>query len=226
MCYVLKSDAIVVNKYIFCFVYLLNTNPLKIYKVINNIKIYFDDSTLIYLFSGVTFSLLSGACFTGSNFLIKEFSADVSDVVLVRYVLQIIILSTVIFCMRERVWPQKTSDRFLTICQGLTGSMNVITGVAYVSFMPVADGLTLVFCSPAVTILLSTLVLGDKLTLAKTVSAIALVSGALLVCQPPAIFGSGSQWDAGYMVGVGLASTSCVTGGLTIILIAKAQVVK
>jgi len=172
---------------------------------------------------GVTFSLLSGACFTGSNFLIKEFSADVSDVVLLRYVLQIIILSTVIVCLRERVWPDKTSDKCLTVCQGLTGSMNVITGVAYVSFMPVADGLTLVFCSPAVTILLSCLVLGDRLTLAKTVSALALVSGALLVCQPPVIFGSDTQWSAGYLVGVGLATTSCVTGGLTNVLIAKAQ---
>jgi hypothetical protein len=68
--------------------------------------------------SGVVFSLLSGGIFTANNFLIKELDVVVSDAVLVRCVLQIIILSAIIITSGEKLHPDNRSDRLFTIAQG------------------------------------------------------------------------------------------------------------
>ena len=53
-----------------------------------------------------------------------------------------------------------------------------------VAYMPVPDALCIIFSNPAVTILLSALLLGEPLSLLKLLSAVLLVGGAALVCQP------------------------------------------
>jgi len=181
------------------------------------------------LIRGMTFALFSGASYTGSNFIIKRFKADASDVTLIRFVLQTVLLGSVLGFRKERFLPRRQSDKFLSIIQGFCGALSVVSGIAYVNFMPVADGLTLVFCNPAATILLSSIFLGRRLTLLRIFSAGILVIGAVFVCQPPVMFGSQSQnvseddHSGAYLIGVVIATSSCLFGGLTNVLIAKAE---
>lgn len=175
---------------------------------------------------GVIFSLSTGLFFTGSNFLIQEYQADVSDVLLIRHVILLLMLLFYKLIRRDEVLPEKNSEKVLVIVQGITTALSVITGVAYLSFMPVADGLTLINCSPAVTIFLSSLLLKVRLTTTKSLAAICLTFGGLFVCQPPAIFGSSttslSSQRPKYVIGVVIATSSCVFTGLTNVLVHKA----
>ena len=56
------------------------------------------------------------------------------------------------------------------ISAGLTGAVAVISSLASVSFMAVPDALCIIFACPVVTILLSALLLGDKINLVKVES--------------------------------------------------------
>ena len=115
---------------------------------------------------------------------------------------------------------------------GLVAAIAFITSLASVSFMPVPDSLCIIFARPVVTLILSAIVLGDKLNTLKCFSATLLLVGVTLVCQPPFLFHttpdtedtSDSDHGALYFVGVALAGTACFTNGLLDILIAKCQV--
>ena len=54
--------------------------------------------------------------------------------------------------------------------KGLTGTVKVISSLASVSFMAVPDALCIIFACPVVTILLSALLLGDKINMVKVES--------------------------------------------------------
>ena len=101
--------------------------------------------------------------------------------------------------------------------------------------MPVPDALCIIFACPVVTIVLSAIMLGDKLNFLKCISGTVLLLGVVLVCQPPFLFhqtpaseGNSSflltSHDDLYYVGVALAVTACCTGGFMDILIAKCEV--
>ena len=143
---------------------------------------------------------------------------------------------------------QKHIELTYLIVIGISGATALITSLTCITFMPVADGLTLMFCCPAVTIILSAILLGkflscrsrktkdynnyistigDKLTCTKVLAGISLVLGAVFVCQPAVLFGqTGLKLEDGgqYAIGVGLASTCCFAGGLMDVLISKAKV--
>ena len=101
--------------------------------------------------------------------------------------------------------------------------------------MPVPDALCIIFACPVVTIILSAFILGDKLNSLKCFAGTLLFLGVVLVCQPPFLFPKNtfflspstflfSAHSGLFYVGVILASTGCVTGGLMDVLIAKCQV--
>ena len=103
--------------------------------------------------------------------------------------------------------------------------------------MPVPDALCIIFACPVVTIVLSAILLGDKLNSLKCFSGAILLLGVVLVCQPPFLFHLNSpldnqehssylldSHDSLYYVGVALAATACVTGGLMDVLVAKCEV--
>jgi len=183
---------------------------------------------------GVVLSLISGALFTTNNFIINQFGVVVSDAVLVRCVIQIIIFTFLILYSGDTILPEYTKKKLFTVSQGVIGAISFITSLASVSFMPVPDALCIIFACPVVTIVLSAVMLGDKLNCVKCFSGTVLLLGVILVCQPPFIFpnhpsGEGpasflmSSHDGLYYVGVALAGTACLTGGLMDVLIAKCE---
>ena len=63
-----------------------------------------------------------------------------------------------------------------------------MTSLACVSLMAVPDALCIIFSCPAVTVLLSALLLGHPLGPVNIASCATLLSGVVLVCQPSFIF--------------------------------------
>ena len=114
--------------------------------------------------------------------------------------------------------------------KGVTGSVCFICGLACVSFMDVPDALSIIFACPVVTILLSVIMLRDKLNIVKIIAGILLLSGVILVCKPPFMFDTFTllnisidpiQTDEMFTIGVVLAVIACVSGGFMDVLIAK-----
>ena len=109
---------------------------------------------------------------------------------------------------------------------GLTGAAAFICSLASVSFMPVPDALSIIFACPVVTILLSAVMLRDRLNLVKVVAASLLLGGVVMVCKPPFIFDSSVSTslearDDLYYVGVLLASAACLATGMMDVVVAK-----
>ena len=114
--------------------------------------------------------------------------------------------------------------------KGVTGSVCFICSLACVSFMDVPDALSIIFACPVVTILLSVIMLRDKLNIVKIIAGILLLSGVILVCKPPFMFDTFTllnisidpiQTDEMFTIGVVLAVIACVSGGFMDVLIAK-----
>ena len=181
--------------------------------------------------------MVSGILFTGNNFVINQSSVSVSDVVLVRTVLQLLVYSLIIWARSERILPTSPMQQLYTLLQGLlfffsptflncssglTGAVAFICSLACVSFMAVPDALCIIFACPVVTILLSAVMLRDKLNLVKIIAGALLLLGVILVCKPPFLFSDLLvPRDRLYYLGVLLASTACMAAGLMDVLVAK-----
>ena len=136
---------------------------------------------------------MSGAVFTANNFIINHFSICVSDLVLVRTVIQALIYGSVCVYRKEVFLPGDSRQKILVIGQGIMASTTFITALASVSMMPVPDALCIIFANPIVTIILSSVMLRDKLNISKILSGFLLVTGIILVCKPPFIFSVDDQ---------------------------------
>ena len=190
-------------------------------------------------------AILSGILFTANNFIINQFHVVVSDAVLVRCIIVISIYTLIIYSNGDKILPQNQKKKLFTLAQGivalarslviqglikhypgLAGAINFITSLASVSFMPVPDALCIIFACPIVTMVLSVIILGDKLNVLKCISGILLLLGVVLVCQPPFLFNQlqdGVVHDNLYYIGVSLAVTACCTGGLLDVLVARCE---
>ena len=91
------------------------------------------------------------------------------------------------------------------------------TALGSMTYMTVPDALCIVFSCPVVTIILSAIFLGDKLTVFKIIAGLQLLIGVILVCKPPFLFGTTDTIPNGghdsYYLGVMLAVTACLSGG-------------
>jgi len=178
---------------------------------------------------GVILSIISGILFTANNFIINQFQVVVSDAVLVRCIIQISLYTIIIYSSSDRFLPHDCNKKLFMLSQALAGAINFVTSLASVSFMPVPDALCIIFTCPVVTMVLSVIILGDKLNILKCVSGILLLLGVVLVCQPPFLFYNlqddslQTLHDDLYYVGVLLAVTACCTGGLKNVLVAKCE---
>jgi len=188
--------------------------------------------------AGVSLSLISGALFTGNNFIINLNRVSVCDLVFIRTIIQFIIYSTICYCKNESLLPGTIKEKILIVSQGIAAAMTFITALASVTFMAVPDALCIVFSCPVVTIILSAIFLKDRLTVAKVTSGVLLLTGVILVCKPPFLFdeqsnnvGTGASKmrlyqlrevvkdPDNYYIGVLLAVISCFSGGLMNVLI-------
>jgi hypothetical protein len=97
------SNTIKTHKEVIC-----GNKVTNLYKIIPNI------------IAGITMSLLSVSLFTMNNILIKKFSIVISDILLVRSIIQISFILPVIYYIGDSLLPRTYQDKCLTICQGIT----------------------------------------------------------------------------------------------------------
>jgi len=147
---------------------------------------------------GVFFCLLSSLIFACYNLAVKTWKLDFIDVLCVRATIQIIAFGILAKCLSQKFWPERevgiSSRRyhlegflllFQGICAGLTACCSF---VAVTSSLPLGDALTLFFSQPLSTMVLSAVIFGHRLRLYKITFAIILITGIILVIQPPQLF--------------------------------------
>jgi len=179
-------------------------------------------------FIGLSFAFISGGFFTANNFFINQFHVSVPDLLLVRTLMQMLIYSSICYYRDLSLLPGPTGQKLLILLQGVMSSLTFITALSAVSYMPVPDALCIVFSCPVVTIILSALVLKDRLGTGKIIAALLLLSGVVLVCKPPFLFHSLSHKERMsdaeyglYYVGLILALVSCFCGGVMNVVVSK-----
>merc|ERR1711892_606186 len=170
------------------------------------------------LCSGVILAATSDVFFTANNFIISHFHVIVSDAVLVRCFLQILILTSYIYSRGESLLPGSRRARVLTLLQGISGALALIASLAVMRMIPVVEALSIIYFCPVVTMGCAALMLGDQLNLAKIVSGLVLLIGELLVCQPSFLFPSDTPSSKEnitiYLLGYGVAFTACLSGSV------------
>jgi len=172
-------------------------------------------SNLRQAIAGFFLALLSGGLFTANNFVINQYNVNVGDLLFVRMILQLTIYTSISFYRNEPMLHGTSRQKINIIFQGIFSSLTMTTALASVTYMAVPDALCIVFSCPVVTIILSAIFLGDKLTVFKIIAGLQLLVGVILVCKPPFLFGSSDtigEHDS-YYLGVLLATISCLAGG-------------
>jgi len=90
--------------------------------------------------------------------------------------------------------------------------------------IPVVEAMAIIYLAPVITMFLSSIIISDRLNFVKVCSAVILICGELLICQPFSLDHSNSAAHepsdrSNHLLGVGLAFTACVSGSLDGILV-------
>ena len=68
--------------------------------------------------------------------------------------------------------PKTSNQRIMLVLVGISGSLMMLTSFACVRFMPVSDATTLIFTSPLFTMILSAVIMKERLTVLKVIIGI------------------------------------------------------
>ena len=137
---------------------------------------------------GWLLAILSGILFTANNFLVKYYTIEAVDMLLVRSGLQTVLMAFIILVTKRSFLPTARLDKVLVLLQGLIGGLRILLQFACVLFMPLGDALTIVFTEPLWTVLLSRLALGIRIGAWKIIFGCLLLCGMVLCVQPPFLF--------------------------------------
>ena len=166
------------------------------------------------LLTGVFLALLSSLLFTTNGVILQKLNLNFSDVNLVRYSLQTVVMFLVIKIKNKRmtkedggqdfntnIWPAKADPgknlhflQSLLILQGIFNGFIGIGEAIGMTFMPIGDASAIIFSSPLPSMLLSRAFLKERLGLYKIICGLVLYLGVVLVLQPPILFGQPSRY--------------------------------
>merc|ERR1719167_1748672 len=130
----------------------------------------------------------SGLFFTANSFVIKGTGLSFGEINAVRSIIQTLLMTFITLGNGGSIWPKTSTQRIMLILVGISGSLMMLTSFACIKFMPVSDATTLMFTSPLFTIILSALTMNERLTYLKTLIAVVLMSGIVLVTKPSFLF--------------------------------------
>lgn len=165
------------------------------------------------LLSGVFLALLSSLLFTTNGVILQKLKLNFSDVNLVRYSLQTVVMFLAIKIKNKRmtkeddgqdfstnIWPAKADPgknlnflQSLLIMQGVFNGFIGIGEAIGMTYMPIGDASAIIFSSPLPSMLLSRVFLNERLGLYKITCGMVLYLGVVLVLQPPILFGKPSS---------------------------------
>merc|ERR1712126_211795 len=168
---------------------------------------------------GIVLALASNVLGTSNNFIIKSFNVVVADAVLVRSVIEIALFSSIIWTRGKSMFPDSRRLIFLTLSQGICRAICHITVLSSMRMIPVVEAMAIIYLAPVITMFLSSIIISDRLNFVKVCSAVILIGGELLICQPFSLHNSNSSEKSNHLLGVGLAFAACVSGSLDGILV-------
>merc|ERR1711892_1551602 len=182
---------------------------------------------------GAQISVLSTTLFTLNNILFKKFNLDISDVLLVRSVLQIGVLLALIRSTGNKLLPRTGQERYQMMYRGLVGAIGLISTLASLNFIGLPDALFILSFQHIFTLLFTKIFKGGSHTGIKCFSATLLFFGVILVTQPSCIFHC-SSWapflrlvpqPGMYGVGIALATLGSFAWSVMATAIAKSETV-
>ena len=173
-----------------------------------------------------------------------------TEALAVRSALQILLLGTILVSTCKPFYPGTATCKALLSLQGLCSSLRVGCGLSSMTYIPLADALTIIFTEPLWTLLLAKVFSGTQISLRKLLFCLLLIAGSVLVIKPPGIFPAPSrvktllyfvesqqmlpgekavlgEGDPSYVVliGAGLAFGGAIAGAMQNVLMAKLRLV-
>ena len=169
------------------------------------------------LLAGSILAMTSSLLFTTNGVILKRLKLNYSDVNLVRYFLQIVVMFSVMKLKNMRIIKQleqesckqmKENKMFATkillddadpvkrincmqgllIFQGICNGLSGLGEAITMTFMPIGDASAIVLSSPLPFMLLARVFLQEILGLYKIICGLVLCLGVILVLQPPFLF--------------------------------------
>ena len=163
-------------------------------------------------------AFMSSLIFTLNHAVIQYNFVNATDLTFVRSVLQTLIIGFICYIKSYSLIPRpkekKTKVRCLIVLQGICGGIMLIAGYGCLVLMPLGDASTLFISAPAFTIFFAWLCLKESLSSIRVGLVLLLISGTILVVQPPLIFGLKDTYSIDYYIGVGLAITAALADGV------------
>ena len=158
---------------------------------------------------GAFLAFISSILFTICGLILKQMNLNVSDVMVMRYSTQIIIVTSFVIIWRRRIKSEEeeASDlnvdelfrqNYLTkmlMLQGMLNGVCVLSEFMCFAHLPLGDASAIIFSSPLPAMIFSSLVLGESLKLYKASCGIILYIGVMFVVKPTFIFGDGDIQD-------------------------------
>ena len=145
-----------------------------------------------HFFLGIFYAIMSGFIFTLNNCAVQIQRLNFSETIIVRGLVQIGIIGCINFYKDNHLWPsvgdKPNKLQALMLMQGLFAGILVICTYGSVLFLPLGDAMTLMFSSPLATMTMAAIFLGQSLRLYKISFGLVLLSGTILVVQPPFLF--------------------------------------
>ena len=151
---------------------------------------------------GAFLAFISSILFTICGLILKQMSLNVSDVMVMRYSTQIIIVTSFVIIWRRRIKSEEEAtdlnvdDLFhqnyltkLLMLQGMLNGVCVLSEFMCFAHLPLGDASAIIFSSPLPAMIFSSLVLGESLKMYKATCGIILYIGVMFVVKPTFIFG-------------------------------------
>ena len=159
---------------------------------------------------GVAIAFTSGFLFTINRAIFEALNLNITDVLLLRYFLQTVLLLAIISCpmlltsqqhqpiadKQHKWWIDDVNEgksvlkiRALLIFQGVCDGLNHTFQMVSVTLMPLGDSSALIFSAPLSTVILSRIFLKTRLRLYKLCCVFIVMTGIILIVRPSVVFG-------------------------------------
>ena len=151
---------------------------------------------------GAFLAFISSILFTICGLILKQMNLNVSDVLVMRYLIQIIIVTSFVLIWRGRVKSEEENANLnisvlfhensltkLLMLQGMLNGVCVLSEFMCFANLPLGDASAIIFSSPLPAMIISSFVLGESLKLYKASCGIILYIGVMFVVKPTFIFG-------------------------------------
>jgi len=142
-----------------------------------------------YTLLGFASAILAGLCFTSTNVMVK-FAPELSSwqLLLVRCSAQVVCMAPIMAWTRSPILPADFATRWKVLVQGVLGGFLLLSIFVAVNKLNLGDATAIFYSSPAFTLVLSAILLRDHCGIYRTLIAVVLLTGVVVLCRPEALF--------------------------------------